>query len=324
MMRKLGVVWTIVLLSSLAGIASGGAAAGQAMARPSSGESMVRRQGPSTQTAEGADPVLLAAGDIADCRSPGDETTADLIRTLPGTIATLGDNVYRSGSAQQYTDCYDPTWGTEKARTRPAAGNHDYGTPDARGYFDYFGAAAGDRGEGYYSYDLGAWHVVTLNSQCWDPKADNPYLHECDPGSPQEQWLRADLAQHQSRCTLAVWHHPLFSSGIEARNDHVRPLFQALYENGVDLLLTGHDHGYERFAPMDAAGNRDGAAGVRQLVVGTGGKNHQQNRAAQPNSEVRNVTDFGVLEVQLRPTAYRWEFVAEGSRVLDAGANSCH
>src|SRR4051794_21398527 len=206
MMRKLGMVWTIMLLSSLASVASGGTGVGQAIKRPSPTESMVRWQGPSTQTAGGADPGLIAAGDIADCRSPGDEATADLIRSMPGTIATLGDNAYRSGSAQEYAECYDPTWGTEKARTRPAPGNHDYGTPDARGYFNYFGAAAGDRGEGYYSYDLGAWHIVVINSNC-------EAIGGCEADSAQERWLRTDLAAHVTPCTLAYWHHPLFSSG---------------------------------------------------------------------------------------------------------------
>ena len=161
---------------------------------------------------------------------------------MPGTIATLGDNAYRSGSAQEYADCYDPTWGTEKARTRPAAGNHDYGTPDARGYFDYFGAAAGDRGEGYYSYDLGAWHVVVINSNC-------DAIGGCEADSAQGRWLRTDLASHQATCTLAYWHHPLFSSGIEhGGNPEMRPIWQLLYDAGADVVLSGHEHNYERFS----------------------------------------------------------------------------
>lgn len=292
---------------------------------------------------KGRDPVIAAAGDIA-C-DPGQPRfasglgtkdchmlqTSDLMMKMDLTaILPLGDLQYEDGTLAKFQQSFDPTWGRLKNLMRPAVGNHEYGTPGAAGYFDYFNGPgvydgpAGPRDKGYYSYDVGAWHVVTLNSECSDSKPDNPYLHDCDAGSPQEQWLRADLAAHQARCTLAVWHHPLFSSGIEARNDHVRPLFQALYDNGVDVLLTGHDHGYERFAPMDAFGNRDGALGVRQFVVGSGGKNHQSNRAAQPNSEIRNPTDFGVLEMDLGAASYRWQFVAEGSRVLDAGANSCH
>jgi acid phosphatase type 7 len=291
----------------------------------------------------GRDPVIAAAGDIAcdpvqprfasglgtkDCHML---QTSDLMMKMDlSAVLPLGDLQYENGALDKFQQSFDPTWGRLKNLMHPVVGNHEYGTPNAAGYFDYFNGPgvfdgpAGPRDKGYYSYDLGAWHVVTLNSECSDSKPDNPYLHDCDAGSPQEQWLRADLAAHQNRCTLAVWHHPLFSSGIEARNDHVRPLFQALHDGGVDVLLTGHDHGYERFAPMDAFGNRDGALGVRQFVVGTGGKNHQSNRAAQPNSEVRNTTDFGVLEMDLGATSYRWQFVAEGSRVLDAGANSCH
>jgi Tol biopolymer transport system component len=292
----------------------------------------------------GGDPVVAAAGDIA-CdpvqarfgTGLGTSTACHMLQTSDlmmkmdlSAILPLGDLQYEDGTLEKFQQSFDPTWGRLKSLMHPVVGNHEYGTPGAAGYFDFFngpGVAdgpAGPRDKGYYSYDLGAWHMVTLNSECSDAKSDNPYRNDCAAGSPQEQWLRADLAAHQARCTLAAWHHPLFSSGIEAHNDHVRPLFQALYEGGVDILLTGHDHGYERFAPMDAAGNRDGALGVRQFVVGTGGKNHQQIRTPQPNSEVRNVTDFGVLKLELRPTAYRWEFVDERGQVADTGANACH
>jgi hypothetical protein len=165
---------------------------------------------------------------------------------------------------------------------------------------------------------------VTLNSQCSHPPADNPYKQDCAAGSPQEQWLRADLAAHPSRCTLAVWHHPWFSAGLAGVNDRVQPLFQALYDNGVELLLTGHDHGYERFAPMDGGYNRDPALGVRQFVIGTGGKNEEMRRYPQPNSEVRAEGGFGVLELTLRPNAYKWEFMGDGGSFADSGANACH
>jgi predicted RNA-binding protein with RPS1 domain len=187
-----------------------------------------------------------------------------------------------------------------RALMHPVVGNHEYRTPGAAGYFDYFDGPgqpdgpAGPRATGYYSFDIGSWHVVALNSECSEPTSPAT-RGDCAAGSPQERWLRADLAAHPSRCTLAMWHHPLMSSGIPGFNVSVQPLFQALYDGGVDVLLTGHDHGYERFAPMDAAGNRDGAAGVRQFVVGSGGKNHELRVAPQPNSEVRNVTDFGVF-----------------------------
>jgi Tol biopolymer transport system component len=292
----------------------------------------------------GGDPVVAAAGDIACDPDLGPFSTglgtrtachmlqtSDLLMKMDlSTVIPLGDLQYEDGTLDKFQRSFGLTWGRLKAQMRPVVGNHEYRMPGAAGYFDYFngpGVAdgpAGPRDKGYYSYDVDTWHVVTLNSQCSDPTPGNPYTHDCDAGSPQEQWLRDDVARHPARCTLAVWHHPLFSSGIEARNDHVRPLFQALYEAGVDVLLTGHDHGYERFAPMDAVGNRDGALGVRQFVVGSGGKNHQPVRAAQPNSEVRNGDSFGVLELDLRPTAYRWQFVADGGTFTDAGANSCH
>jgi hypothetical protein len=213
----------------------------------------------------------------------------------------------------------------------PAVGNHEYRVPGAAGYFDYFNGVgvhdgpAGPRDKGYYSYDLGRWHVVVLNSQCSHTSDPNPYSNDCAAGSPQEQWLRADLAANPARCTLAYWHHPLVSSGLPVFNSAVQPLYQALVDGGVDLLLTGHDHGYERFAPMDANGTRDTARGVRQFVVGTGGKNLEQRQFVAPNSEIRENSTFGVLKLTLRPTAYLWEFVPEtGAAFTDAGANSCH
>jgi acid phosphatase type 7 len=292
----------------------------------------------------GGNPVIAAAGDIAcdpdlDRFATGLGTstachmlqTSDLLMNMDlSAVLPLGDLQYENGTLDKFMRSFDPTWGRLKALMHPVVGNHEYRTPGAAGYFDYFNGPgvydgpAGPRDRGYYSYDVGDWHVVTLNSQCSHPARDNPYARDCDPGSPQERWLREDLAAHQNRCTLAVWHHPLFSSGLEGRNDHVRALFQALYDGGADLLLTGHDHGYERFAPMDALGNRDGARGVRQFVVGTGGKNLEQRVAPQPNSEVRHVSGFGILKVELRPTAYRWRYLSDGGSFTDAGANACH
>ena len=292
----------------------------------------------------GGDPVIAAAGDIA-C-DPGLTRfgtglgtqdachmiqTSDLMMKMDvAAVLPLGDLQYENGELEKFQRSFDPTWGRLKAQMHPVVGNHEYRTPGAAGYFDYFNGPgvfdgpAGPRDKGYYSYDLGAWHVVTLNSQCSHPPADNPYRNDCKAGSPQEQWLRADLAAHQARCTLAVWHHPWFSSGLASVNDAVQPLFQALYDNGVDVLLTGHDHGYERFAPMDTAFNRDPARGVRQFVVGTGGKNEETHRYPQPNSEVRGQGSFGVLELTLRPSAYTWEFKRDGGTFEDSGANACH
>lgn len=189
--------------------------------------------------------VLIAVGDIADCGTRADEATALLVRDMAGTIATLGDHVYDNGSKQEFADCYHPTWGRVKARTRPAPGNHDYGTRGGQGYFGYFGGAAGDRGRGYYSYGLGGWHIVVLNSNCTEVRG-------CGRDSPQGRWLRKDLAAHPTTCTLAYWHHPLFSSGTEhGGDDAMKPAWEALYDAGVDVVLSGHEHNYERFAPQD-------------------------------------------------------------------------
>ena len=294
--------------------------------------------------AHAADPVIAAAGDIAcdpDLTRFGTGLgtsdachmlqTSDLLMEMDlSAVLPLGDLQYEIGTLDKFQRSFDPSWGRLKAQMRPVVGNHEYRTPGAAGYFDYFNGPgvfdgpAGPRDKGYYSYDLGAWHVVTLNSQCSHPIADNPYKDDCAAGSPQEQWLRADLAAHPARCTLAVWHHPWFSSGLASVNDAVQPLFQALYDNDVDVLLTGHDHGYERFAPMDGAANRDGAPGVRQFVVGTGGKNNEGNSFPKPNSELREDSAFGVLKMILRPGAYVWDYVADGGPYQDSGANACH
>jgi hypothetical protein len=291
-----------------------------------------------------ADPIVGAAGDIA-C-DPGSgrfdvglgtsaachmvQTSDALLRMDLSAIAVLGDVQYEDGTLDKFMRSFHPTWGRLKNLMRPAVGNHEYGVPGAAGYFDYFNGVgvfngpAGPRDKGYYSYDLGRWHIVVLNSQCSHPAAGNPYANDCAAGSPQEQWLRADLAANPSRCTLAYWHHPLFSSGLRNFNTAVQPLYQALYDAGVEVLLTGHDHAYERFAPMDAAGNRDGARGVRQFVVGTGGKNFQAQVNTLSQSEVRENATFGVLELTLRPNGYLWQFVAEtGAPFTDAGANEC-
>ncbi len=269
--------------------------------------------------AGGEDPVLLAAGDIASCDSSGDEATAALLDGFAGTVLTLGDTVYQAGTAEEFADCYDPSWGRHKARTRPAVGDHEYNTPGATGYYDYFGAAAGEPGEGYYSYDLGTWHVIALNSNCAE-------VGGCGPGSPQGRWLRADLAAHPATCTLAVIHHPRFSSGTEhGGNEAVRPLWQALYEAGADVVLSGNEHNYERFAPQDPDGTRDDARGIRQFVVGTGGIGFYELGPAIANSEARNDDALGVLALTLRPGGYDWRFVpVAGQDFSDAGSAACN
>jgi acid phosphatase type 7 len=285
--------------------------------------------------------VLIAAGDIAACDSEGDEATAALLDQIAGTIATLGDHVYPSGTAEEFADCYAPSWGRHKDRTRPAPGNHDYKTPDAAGYFGYFGEAAGDPARGYYSYELGEWHIIVLNTNCAE-------VGGCEPNSPQEQWLRDDLAAHPAACTLVYGHHPRFSSGIghdeelvygEPRMvawdaggtvrlvhlDETGPFWVALYAAGADVILAGHEHNYERFALQDPQGNRDPARGIRQFVVGTGGANSHGFGQVDPNSEVRSDNVFGVLTLTLRPGGYDWAFVpAAGSDFRDVGSDQCH
>jgi hypothetical protein len=260
------------------------------------------------------DPVLLAAGDIAVCGMNSDEATARLLESLPGTIATLGDDAYPSGAPADFANCYAPTWGRLKGRTRPAPGNHEYGTAGATGYFGYFGAAAGPAGKGYYSYDLGAWHVVSLNSEI-----------AVGTGSPQLQWLLADLAAHRTQCTLAYWHQPRFSSGPHGSNPRYQPLWQALYDNSADVVLNGHDHDYERFAPEKPDGKVDPLHGIREFVVGTGGATLYPFLTSAPNSEVRNNTAWGILKLTLHKAGYNWEFISiTGEAFTDSGSANCH
>jgi hypothetical protein len=265
------------------------------------------------------DPVLVGAGDIADCKElSGAAKTAVLLDHIEGTVFTLGDNAYDSGTPSQFADCYAPTWGRFKARTKPALGNHDYKTAGAAGYFGYFGAAAGDPKAGYYSYDLGTWHVVVLNSNCGE-------IGGCQAGSPQEKWLREDLGAHPALCTAAMWHHPRFSSAEHGDDKSMRDLWQALYDAGAEVVLSGHDHDYERFAPQDAGGRRDMERGVRQFVAGTGGRYEYKWGNIQANSEVRNNETFGVLKLTLHPDRYDWEFVpVEGGSFKDSGSAKCH
>ncbi|HYL87113.1 MAG TPA: metallophosphoesterase [Candidatus Angelobacter sp.] len=263
--------------------------------------------------------VLVAAGDIADCKDlSGAEATAKLLEKVPGTVIAVGDLAYPDGSKENF-ECYDKTWGRVKGRTRPAPGNHEFHSSGATPYFDYFGTAAGDPKTGYYSYELGAWHIIALNSECTD-------VGGCEAGSPQEKWLRADLAAHPVACTLAYWHKPLFSSGSAHGNDlTVKPLWQALYEANADIVIGGHDHDYERFAPQTPEGVADAARGIREFVVGTGGKNHRPFGEAKPNSEVRDATAFGVLKLTLKQQSYEWQFIPEaGKSFTDSGSGNCH
>lgn len=268
--------------------------------------------------AQAAGAVLVGAGDIADCSSGADSATAALLRSTGGTVFTLGDNAYDSGSGKQFSSCYAPTWGRFKGRTRPAVGNHDYETKGADGYFDYFGGAAGPRGKGWYSYDAGAWHVVVLNANC-----DHV---GCGRGSEQERWLRADLAAHDNACTLAYWHQARFvSDNTHGGSTEVGPFWGALYDYGADLVLSAHAHVYERFAPQSPSGHSDPGHGLREIVVGTGGESHYRFAGSRPNSQVRNATAFGVLKLNLAPGSYDWRFIpAAGGKFHDSGSTACH
>ncbi|MGH3130837.1 MAG: metallophosphoesterase family protein, partial [Gaiellaceae bacterium] len=279
------------------------ALAAQASARPDAGSAPVA--------------TLIAAGDIASCSSDRDEATARLLDGLAGTVAVLGDAAYERGTDAEFARCYAPSWGRHRGRTRPAPGNHEYETAGAAGYFRYFGAAAGPP-RGYYSYDLGAWHVVVLNSNCSQAGG-------CRSGSPQERWLRADLAAHPARCTLAYSHHPRFSSGLHGSTGTLADLWRALYAAGADVVLAGHDHHYERFRPQTPAGKLDPRRGLREFVVGTGGRSLRPVFVPLTLSQVRNFVTYGVLVLRLEADGYSWRFVpVPGRHFRDAGSARCH
>lgn len=301
--------------------------------------------------------VLVGAGDIASC-DPAykDEATAALLKGIAGTVIAVGDEAYQSGTPMEFSECYDPSWGQYKARTRPAAGNHEYIMPAAAGYFEYFKASANPP-FGYYSYNLGSWHVVVLNSTpqvylCYPPVADEadpviswvPWWGTPAPALPpgvdpspavgracagdlaQQAWLFADLAKHRRyRCTVVYFHHPRFSSGKHGNHYQMQRIWDILYHFRADVVISGHDHLYERFAPQDPNGKLDTKRGIRQFTVGTGGAPLYPFRTIQPNSEVRNNDSHGVIKVTLRDGGYDWQFVpVEGASFSDSGSDSCH
>jgi hypothetical protein len=264
--------------------------------------------------------TLWAVGDIGDCSSSGDEAVAAIIANGDGPIAAVGDIVYEAGTSAEFTRCFDPAWGSLKPRIHPALGNHDYGSPAAHDYFAYFGAAAGEAGEGYYSYQAGSWHIVVLNSNCDDVPGG------CAAGSAQYRWLQQDLAAHQmAACTLAYWHHPRFTSGLHGNTTAMSDLWQALYASGVDVVVGGHDHDYERFAPQDGDGHPDPQRGIREFIAGTGGATLYPLFTVAPNSETRDANTFGVLKFTLGEGAYSWEFIpVAGQTFRDSGQGNCH
>jgi hypothetical protein len=277
------------------------------------------------RTAEAAnDPVVVAAGDIATCNSGNDSATAALVESIPGTVLTLGDNAYPDGSAGDFSHCYGPTWGRPdiKSRTRPDPGNHEYVTKGAAAYYNYFGAAAGDTRKGWYSFNLGAWHLVALNSNC---------ISGCGPGSPMEQWLKADLAASPHRCILAYWHHPRFfspaiapgASHLEKVDTRMSAIWSDLQAAGADLALSGHRHVYERFPRQDSHGHLT-PSGLRELIVGTGGAIHESFKGpSAPNSEIRKAQTFGVIKLTLHPGGYDWRFIPTAGGFTDSGSDTC-
>ena len=264
---------------------------------------------------------IIGAGDIADCGNGWDEWTARLVESYAGTVLALGDNAYETGSVADYRDCYAPSWGAFRDRTRPVPGNHDYGTRGAAGYFDYFGPSVTTDGDPWYAYDLGSWRLYALDANC-------PAENACDAAA-ELAWLVRDLAANPRQCVLAYWHQPRFSSGRHGSHPSLDPIWRALAAAGADVVLNGHDHIYERFAALDADG-QPAPTGMREFVVGTGGKDLYEIHAVKAGSEVRNASTFGVLVVDLRDGSYDWRFVPaevpadEASNFTDAGTTRCH
>jgi acid phosphatase type 7 len=277
-------------------------------------------------------PIIAAAGDIA-CDRDGDkgdeesatsetchmQATSDLLKALKLTaVLSLGDNQYENGTLEKFQKSYAPTWGQLLPITHPVAGNHEYETPAAAGYYTYFGAAAGDPTKGYYSYTIGQWHLIALNANC-------AAVGGCQANSPQEKWLKADLAAHSGTCTLAYWHQPRFSSALHGNNKDTDTFWQDLYRAGTDIVLNGHDHDYERFAPQTPNATADPKRGIREFVVGTGGRSLYPFVNVQPNSEVRNDDTYGILQLKLYPNSYDWKFIPEkGKKFSDSGRGTCH
>jgi acid phosphatase type 7 len=261
----------------------------------------------------GPSPILIGAGDIGWCGLAGAAATGRLLDAIGGAVFTAGDNAYPNGSAQNFAQCYDPAWGRHKSRTYAVPGNHDYEQPGAAPYFAYFGDHAGPPGLGYYSFSLGAWHVITLNSEIATGAA-----------SPQVAWLKDDLAEYRPACTAVIWHKPLYSSGPNGDNLFMREIWRILYDANVDVIINGHDHDYERFAPQDPDGRRDSTRGIREFVVGTGGAQLYDFSTPHPNTEVW-FSVWGVLQLTLRANDYDWRFVPiAGQSSSDFGTDRCH
>lgn len=332
----LAFVATLILLAGLVLVVNGNAppSAGDGSVAPSDGPSETAGASlespgppgsaspaptaPASATPSADDPVFVGAGDIGDCNKDDDSATSALLDDIPGTVFTLGDNAYPDGSAAAYEDCYDPTWGRHKQRTRPIPGNHDYHTKGASAYLDYFGdAAVNADGDPWYSYDLGEWHIIALDSECEE-------TNDCVPNSRQGRWLRADLAASQSMCTLAMWHVPRFSSGFHGNDNDLDDFWKILYDAGADVIVNGHDHDYERFAPQNPDAVEDRVRGIREFVAGTGGTTLRPFEKLAANSELRAAGIYGVLKFTLHPSTYEWQFIPTTGEFSDSGGAHCH
>lgn len=279
------------------------------------------RSAQSTTTTEGEAPenagIVLIAGDVALCERPEDEATADVVAAAlaqhpDAVVAVAGDLAYDQGTPKEFAECYGPSWGRFKDKTRPSPGNHEYGTQYAAGYFEYFGSAAGEKNKGWYSYDVGPWHVVAINSNC-----NQEGVGGCGLDSEQGRWLAADLVANADKCTLGYWHHPRFSSGYHGTDEDMEPLWQIALKGGMDVIVNGHDHHYERFERME---------GTRQFIVGTGGAWRYPVVNAEKGSEVRHSGTPGVLKLTLEEQFYRWEFLSVPNAekpFTDSGRNRC-
>jgi hypothetical protein len=281
---------------------------------------------PAITSAQTTDPVLVGAGDIAACdsnRLVNSQATATLLDSIPGTVFAAGDLAYTNATDNDFARCYDVTWGRHRSRTIPAVGNHEYIAGGAMGYYSYFGPTAGSPMKGYYSLNIGAWHIIVLNSEC-----GSAVVGGCGTSSPQGQWLQADLTANQTLCTLAIWHRPLYTSdsaGSNIATTTVQPFWQLLYNAGAELVINGHSHTYERFAPQDPNGILDTTKGIREFIVGTGGEGLGSFGTIAPNSEVRDNTAFGVIKLTLHPSSYDWQFIPQaGKTFTDSGTQACH
>lgn len=267
-----------------------------------------------TPTSTSTPAVLVGAGDISICGQDGDDLTASLLDDNPGIVFTVGDNTNEEGTEYEYRNCFGPSWGRFLDRLKPSPGNHDYATDQGSAYYQYFSSIPVEIGKGYYSYSLGSWHIIVLNS-----------VIDVRAGSAQEQWLLADLIAHPSECALAYWHHPRWTSGTSGDNGRMIPFWELLYEYGVDVVVNGNEHLYERFSPMDPQGKQDRQRGIREFIAGTGGVSHYPFGDIHDNSEVRDNTTYGVLKFSLYPGRYEWEFIPiEGGTFRDHGMDTCH